>query len=285
MIQLSIGGYMKYYTTYQKSKSENSQEKKEKSWGVAIGLQDVDGLITSEYLDELKQENIDGKLSHEKIEKMLYSHYDQLTKEERIDRKMEADLVSNRIAELLEDDSFTFSPATLKSIHRYLFRGIYDFAGNFRTYNISKPELILNGESVKYANYFMIEDTFSYDFEEERKFDYLQCDEFDLVEHLSKFTSAIWQVHAFGEGNTRTTAVFIERYLNSIGFPLNNDMFKKYAQYFRNSLVRSNYADYSKGINSENKYLEHFFYNLLIEEKYVLRNRDTMVQSLFSEEF
>ena len=110
---------------------------------------------------------------------------------------------------------------------------------------------------------------------------YLSCDEFELINHIAKFTSAIWQVHAFGEGNTRTTAVFIERYLNSIGFPINNDMFQQHAQYFRNALVRSNYADYPKGISTEFKYLEHFFYNLLIEEKYELKNRELIVKELF----
>ena len=150
-----------------------------------------------------------------------------------------------------------------------------------RDSNISKKEPILNGESVKYANYFMITDTFQYDFEEEKEYDYLSCDEFELINHIAKFTSAIWQVHAFGEGNTRTTAVFIERYLNSIGFPINNDMFQQHAQYFRDALVRSNYADYPKGISTEFKYLEHFFYNLLIEEKYELKNRELIVKELF----
>lgn len=149
-----------------------------------------------------------------------------MTENDRVNRRMECDLVSNRIVQLLKDDSFTFSPAALKAIHKYLFRGIYDFA----------------------------------------------CDEFELVSHIAKFTSAIWQVHAFGEGNTRTTAVFIERYLNSIGFPINNDMFQKHARYFRNALVRSNYANFPKGISAEDKYLERFFYNLLIEEKYELKN-------------
>lgn len=220
---------MNYYTSYTKNQEETNIEKREKYWKTAIGLQQVDNLKPSGYLLKLSKENIYGQLSNKKIEKLLYSHYESETSEAYKTRKMECDLVSNRIVQLLQDDSFTFSPAVLRSIHRYLFRGIYDFAGEFRTYNISKEEPILNGATVNYANYFMIQDTFQYDFEEERKYDYLSCDEFEFVQHIAKFTSAIWQVHAFGEGNTRTTAVFIERYLNSIGFPINNDMFQKHA--------------------------------------------------------
>ena len=272
---------MKYYTSYEKNTHQTPKEKKQEYWKTAIGLQQVDQLKPSNYLLELSQKNIEENLSNQEIEKLLYSHYTNESKEEEIERKMECDIVANRIVQLLQDDSFTFSPAALKSIHRYLFHGIYDFAGKFRTYNISKKEPILNGESVKYANYFMITDTFQYDFEEEKEYDYLSCDEFELINHIAKFTSAIWQVHAFGEGNTRTTAVFIERYLNSIGFPINNDMFQQHAQYFRNALVRSNYADYPKGISTEFKYLEHFFYNLLIEENYELKNRELIVKELF----
>lgn len=274
---------MNYYTSYTKNQEETNIEKREKYWKTAIGLQQVDDLKPSGYLLKLSKENIYGQLSNKKIEKLLYSHYESGTSEAYKTRKMECDLVSNRIVQLLQDDSFTFSPAALRSIHRYLFRGIYDFAGEFRTYNISKEEPILNGATVNYANYFMIQDTFQYDFEEERKYDYLSCDEFELVQHIAKFTSAIWQVHAFGEGNTRTTAVFIERYLNSIGFPINNDMFQKHARYFRNALVRSNYANYPKNIGIEFKYLEKFFYNLLIEEKYELKNRELIVPKLFAE--
>lgn len=265
---------MEYYTSYKKNENETEAEKKESYWKTAIGLQEIDHLEPSEYLVELSKENIYGQLSNETIENLLYSHYENMTEDDRKHRRMECDVVANRIVQLLKDDSFTFSPAALKAIHRYLFRGIYDFAGKFRTYNISKKEPVLNGETVNYANFFMMNDTLQYDFEEERKYDYLSCDEFELVSHIARFTSAVWQVHPFGEGNTRTTAVFVERYLNSIGFLINNDMFQKHAEYFRNALVRSNYANYPKGIGVEFKYLERFFHNLLIEDKYELRNRN-----------
>ena len=162
---------MKYYTSYEKNTHQTPKEKKQEYWKTAIGLQQVDQLKPSNYLLELSQKNIEENLSNQEIEKLLYSHYTNESKEEEIERKMECDIVANRIVQLLQDDSFTFSPAALKSIHRYLFHGIYDFAGKFRTYNISKKEPILNGESVKYANYFMITDTFQYDFEEEKEYD------------------------------------------------------------------------------------------------------------------
>ena len=96
-----------------------------------------------------------------------------------------------------------------------------------------------------------------------------------------KFTSSIWQVHPFGEGNTRTTAVFIEKYLNNMGFSVNNDMFKDNSQYFRNALVRSNYGNIPKGIYPEFKYLIMFFENLLEDKSNELNNKKLYVKELF----
>ena len=130
-----------------------------------------------------------------------------MTKKTRNEK--ECVLVSLRIANILEDKSFGFSPITLKNIHKYLFKDIYDFAGKYRNYNITKKEDILNGDTVKYVNYQEIESYYEYDFKEEKEFDYSKLKNNDeLIEHIVKFTSSIWQVHAFGEGNTRTTAVF-----------------------------------------------------------------------------
>lgn len=184
---------------------------------------------------------------------------------------------------LLEDKSFGFSPITLKNIHRYLFKDIYSFAGQYRNYNITKKEDILNGDTVKYVNYQDIESYFDYDFKEEKEFDYSRLNNNELIEHIAKFTSSIWQVHPFGEGNTRTTAVFIEKYLNNMGFNVNNDMFKDKSLYFRNALVRSNYGNIPKGIYPTFDYLIMFFENLLENRNNKLSNKDLYIKDLFED--
>lgn len=261
---------------YYEIKTEYSREYKTSCWDAAIGLQQVDGLEVSEYLRELSQNEIEGKLTHYEIEELLYRKYE----DEGIvaGRQKEADIVSTRIAALLQEDGFTLSPVTLKYIHKTLFTEIYDHAGEFRKYNISKDEPILGGRSVKYANYQMIEDTFAYDFEQEKMKSYVGLSSADVVKRIANFTSAIWQVHAFGEGNTRTTAVFIQKYLNYMGFEVYNSLFLENSLFYRNALVRSNYGSYSEGVVPTNLWLERFYENLLFGGTHELKNRELLVE-------
>ena len=98
-----------------------------------------------------------------------------------------------------------------------------------------------------------------------------------VVEHLAKFVSGIWQIHPFREGNTRTTAVFTIKYLRSIGFDVTNHLFSMHSWYFRNALVRANYQNIAKGIQHDTRFLELFFRNLLMGEKNELHNRYMLV--------
>lgn len=255
--------------------------KKQEYWETGIGLNLVDGLEPSEYLIELSQKNISGELKYSEVEGLVKEYHEKQCSNEKALREKECDLVSLRIASLLEDNSFGFSPVTLKNIHKYLFKDIYEFAGNYRSYNITKKEKILNGDTVKYVNFQDIESYFEYDFKEEKDFDYSKLDSKSLIEHIAKFTSSIWQVHPFGEGNTRTTAVFIEKYLISMGFCVNNDMFKEKSLYFRNALVRSNYGNIPKGIYPTFDYLIIFFENLLQNKSHKLEESDLYVKELF----
>lgn len=263
-------------TGYYKIEIEYTKEYKESCWDAAIGLQQVDGLEVSDYLRELSYKEIDGELTHYEIEALLYKKYEDENIE--IGRQKEADIVSTRIAALLQEDGFSFSPVTLKHINKILFSGIYSHAGEFRKYNISKDEPILGGRSVKYANYQMIEDTFAYDFAQEKDKSYANLSPEEIVKRISNFTSAIWQVHAFGEGNTRTTAVFIQKYLNYMGFQVDNTLFLENSLFYRNALIRSNFGSYSEGVLPTNKWLECFYENLLFGGKHELRNRDLLVE-------
>lgn len=259
-------------------------KKKQEYWNTGIGLNKVDNLEPSKYLIDLSKKNINGKLKYSEVENLLKTYYETQNQSDiNIQREKECDIVSLRIAQLLEDKSFGFSPVALKNIHKFLFKDIFDFAGDYRSYNITKREEILNGDTVKYVNYQDIESYIEYDFKEEKDFDYSKLNKDGLISHIIKFTSSIWQIHPFGEGNTRTTAVFIEKYLNSMGFNINNDMFKDNSLYFRNALVRSNYGNIPKGIYPTFQYLAMFFENLLQGKEYELKNRELYVKKLFEE--
>ena len=260
-------------------------KKKQEYWNTGIGLNKVDNLEPSKYLIDLSKKNINGELKYSEVENLLKTYYETQNQSDiSIQREKECDIVSLRIAQLLEDKSFGFSPVALKNIHKFLFKDIYDFAGNYRNYNITKKEEILNGDTVKYVNYQDIESYIEYDFKEEKDFDYSKLNKDELISHIIKFTSSIWQIHPFGEGNTRTIAVFIEKYLNSIGFNINNDMFKNNSLYFRNALVRSNYGNIPKRIYPTFQYLAMFFENLLQGKEHELKNRELYVKELFEEE-
>ena len=252
----------------------NKQELNE-YWEVGIGLQQVDDLEPSKYLIELKEKNINNILTNEEIEELLYNKYANVKDEEGLNQK-QCDIVANRITKLLSlKGSSLLIPEIFAKTHEFLFENIFDFAGKFRKYNITKSEPILNGDTVRYANYFLIKETLDYDMKTERERDYSKYDKHTTINKLTDFVSRIWQVHPFQEGNTRTTAVFIEQYLNQLGFKVNNEMFAKHSKYFRNALVRANY--YNKDILSNNDFLKKFFINLLYYGNFNLSNKDLML--------
>ena len=265
---------------------EGEPSKKEKSiaWATAIGLQAVDGLTPSAFLYKTAEQNIEGEISIEKAKELVDSYYESEKIRKGVsenDRgEEEADKVSVRIAEILGEKSFSFTPAQLLSIHERLFKGVFFGvkAGKFRDYNITKKEWCLNGDTVLYANADLISETLKYDFETEKNFDYSALSKEETVSHIARFIANIWQIHPFGEGNTRTTAVFTIKYLRSMGFDVSNEPFEKNSWYFRNSLVRANYTNLKEKIYMNTEYLERFFRNLLLGEENELKNRFTHLQ-------
>ena len=254
--------------------SEPDKQQKGYIWQTAIGLQDVDGLKPSDYLIETAKKNIDGDITLEEVNDLIHSYYKSKTTRLDVEnRTEEADKVSARIAQILSEDAFVFSPNQLIAIHRRLFDGIYKFAGTIRDYNISKKEWILKGKSVVYAGADTIKDTMKYDFDLEKSFDYSALSIDESIKHITGFIANMWQIHPFGEGNTRTTAVFAIKYLRSLGFNVTNTLFADNSWYFRNALVRANYADIQKGIFEDKTFLERFFRNLLLDEQNELKNR------------
>ena len=244
------------------------------AWQTAIGLQKVDNLEVSKYLVDTARRHIEGDIKIAEVRRLVDSYYEKKGANGGALREREADDVSVRIAELLSQKTFTFSPIGLISIHKHLFSGLYEFAGKLRDYNISKKEWVLNNDTVSYANADDLRETLEYDFDKEKKFDYSNCSLAEAIEHIAKFISDIWQIHPFGEGNTRTTAVFLIKYLHTFGFPVSNDIFKEHSWYFRNALVRANYTNLQKGISATPRFLLMFFRNLILGENNPLKNRE-----------
>lgn len=255
--------------------SEPGKRDKGYAWHTAIGLQAVDGLKTSNYLVQTAVRNIEGEITFEQANALLQSYYEQNPVSDLNDRTEEADKVAARIARLLSEKAFSFTPNEYLSIHRKLFTGIYSHAGCIRDYNITKKEWVLNGATVLYGSATELQATLDYDFSQEKMFSYKNLTMNEMIHHLALFVSRLWQIHVFGEGNTRTTAVFFIKYLRTLGFEVTNDIFAKNAWYFRNALVRANYNDLKNGIHETTEYLELFLHNLRSVYKELHADRET----------
>ena len=266
------------FDEYLKAKEPGMREKAY-AWKTAIGLQKVDGLTPSAYLIQTAKRNIEGEITLAQSRELVEGYYK--TKQNRAaddsSRTAEADIVSQHITEILSEDSFTFSVAELISIHRRLFTGVYKFAGQIRDYDITKNEWVLKGDTVHYGAAYRLVDTLNFDISQEREFSYVGLSEAEMIRHISRFVAGLWQIHAFGEGNTRTTGVFTIKYLRTLGFDVRNDVFAENAWYFRNALVRANYTNIPHGIEETTEYLERFFENLLFGAHNELKNRYLLI--------
>lgn len=266
---------------------EPDMKQKASAWKTAIGLQAVDGLQTSDYLKDVACKHIEGDISIDEVRDLVSTYYQSKSLHAIDDDTEEADKVSANIASILNEQSFAFSVSGFISIHRRLFEGVFKFAGNLRDFDITKKEWALRGDTVLYVNSEDLRRSLEYDLEQEKAFSYENLSIDEVVNHIVKFVSGIWQIHPFREGNTRTTAVFTIKYLRSIGFDVNNDLFADYSWYFRNALVRANYRNVRKGIEPNRNYLTNFFRNLMIGENNELKNRYLIVdapQERFEEE-
>lgn len=253
---------------------EPGQQEKAGYWQTAIGLQAVDGLKVSNYLQDTARKHIEGDITIDEARELVNQYYITKTAHDANDEdKEEGDRVSSNIVKVLSSPTFDFSTGGYQSVHRRVFEGVMKHAGELRTYDITKKEWVLEGDTVLYLNWEDLHRALDYDLEQERAYSYKGKSHDEMIVHLTRFVSGLWQIHAFGEGNTRTTAVFTIQYLRSLGFEVSNDQFARHSWYFRNALVRANYRNVAKGIDYSPVYLERFFRNLLLGEQWDLRNR------------
>jgi fido (protein-threonine AMPylation protein) len=253
---------------------EPGGKQRAEAWEIAIGLQEVDGLKTSEYLNETAIKHIEGDITIDQVKELIDTYYQSKSVRTPEDKaKEEADKASANITKIINEESFSFSLPGLTSIHKRIFTGIFEFAGQIRGYGITKNEWVLDGDTVRYESPYNLREAIEHDLQREKEFNYAGLTMSDVVSHIAKFTADLWQIHPFGEGNTRTTAVFLIKYLRTLGFQVDNDTFRKHSWYFRNALVRANYQNLQKGIYKETIHLEKFFRNLLMGENNELLNR------------
>ena len=264
------------YINFDEYIRQGEPAKREKAgyWQTAIGLQAVDGLKVSDYLQETARKHIEGELTIDEAREAINQYYvTRNAHDNQDDDKEEADRVSANIVKVLGSPTFDFSTGGYQSVHRRIFEGVMKHAGELRTYDITKREWVLEGDTVLYLNWEDLRRALDYDIEQERAYNYTGKSLDEMITHLSRFVSGLWQVHAFREGNTRATAVFTIQYLRSLGFKVDNELFASHSWYFRNALVRANYHNVAKGIDYTPVYLERFFRNLLLGDGWELRNR------------
>lgn len=250
---------------------------REELWNMALGLQSVDGYSDhSILLTILSSYNIENQLSEEEVTEYLSKYYRYV--EMKLARQKEIDLVSSRIVSFLKQDhSFSLSSNYIKQIHHYLFQDVYAFAGEYRQTSLMSEETILNGDYIYFTPPYEIEPTLNYEFQQEQYFSYNHQYSEQVIEHLINFVSSIWQIHPFREGNTRTIAIFIQQYLKSLGYTVNNTPFKENSLYFRCALVRSQYQNAKLKIDYSYEGLRKFFENLLLDKNHILNPESLMV--------
>lgn len=235
-------------------------EEKFNNWQVSFGLSEIDNESPSYFLQSLAEANIIGLISDEEAEELLSKHYMEIG----IGPQYGTDVVILKIKRFLPISEFHLSKEFFYAIHRYIFNGVFPDAGCTRTRNVSKKEPILDYESVIYAPIQHIDEYLDYDFSQERKKNYRGKSPEEIIDLITPFITNIWQAHPFCDGNTRTTSVFLEKYLNYLGFPTNNDVFKENSTYFRAALVRANYTT-ANHLEPTYEYVKKFLRKLLID--------------------
>lgn len=266
---------------YEVTQDSHSEKSRRHYWAVAIGLQKTDGLEVSQYLKSLSKEYIEGHSTIKETGELIRSHYINANNAEAIFK--EGDLVSQRIVELLSSQSFSLTQDFLAHMHFYMFQDLDSnifHPGELKSERMVKQEKILNDDSVLYADPSTYEMSLRAAFNREQEKNYTSFEEEELTS-FCKTISYLWQIHPFYEGNTRTIAVFSELYLNNLGFDVTSEPFEKYAEYFRDALVRANYRNAPAKIFPNNEWLIDFYKSILGKKEARFDSVNLICEELF----
>ena len=176
-------------------------------------------------------------------------------------RKAEADITNLAMAGIYNRQYEKFDTETLQDIHRTIFGQIYEWAGEFRTIQMIKPEDVLGGDTVRYAYPKEIKKQLTASMKEIAKLHRNGENDREIVFRMVRIIAQIWQTHPFREGNTRSVIVFAVLFAKSLGFEVEHELFRVHASYVRNALVWA-----SQGIYSKYEYLERIFYDAILGE-------------------
>lgn len=145
--------------------------------------------------------------------------------------------------------------------HYTIFQDIFEWAGTPRTISIYKEEDVLGGQSVEYSDPFDIVTDIHHVLNRMREKDWISFNHEQLSEEFCDSLAALWKIHPFREGNTRTTITFCCQYIDEMGLRINRKLFEDNAGYVRTALVAYN-AFFSDGNDfSKKEYLQKIVYD------------------------
>ena len=256
--------------------NQGNPDIKEKAyvWAAALGLQATDGLRTSYEMRRTARQYIEGRLTIDEVRQHINEYYKSnppaTTDKEK---EQEADKVACNIADVLFNKQLDFSTDGYLNLHRQIFDGVYDHAGQLRATDIVKSEWVLEKDTVFYLHWEELRMALDSNFQFERNQHYDELNKEDLLEWIAFFTAGIWHIHPFNEGNTRTIAVFSILLLRPLGYDIHTDVFADHSWYFRNAMVRANYMNELKHIHVNPDFLIRFYRNWMFGDQWDLRNR------------
>lgn len=256
--------------------NQGNPDIKEKAyvWAAALGLQATDGLRTSYEMRRTARQYIEGRLTIDEVRQHINEYYKSnppaTTDKEK---EQEADKVACNIADVLFNKRLDFSTDGYLNLHRQIFDGVYDHAGQLRANDIVKSEWVLEKDTVFYLHWEELRMALDSNFQFERNQHYDELNKEDLLEWIAFFTAGIWHIHPFNEGNTRTIAVFSILLLRPLGYDIHTDVFADHSWYFRNAMVRANYMNELKHIHVNPDFLIRFYRNWMFGDQWDLRNR------------
>ena len=203
-------------------------EIKEKAyvWAAALGLQATDGLRTSYEMRQTARQHIEGHITLSEVSQHINEYYESNPPASpEKNKEQEADKVACNIADELFNSHVDFSTEGYLALHRRLFNGVYDHAGQLRTNDIVKKEWVLEKDTVFYLHWEELRMALDSNFQFERNIHYNELHGEELLEWIAFFTAGVWHIHPFNEGNTRTVAVFAILLLRSLGYNIHTDVF------------------------------------------------------------